>query len=462
MTAGDPAVSPPSWDSGAIGPAVRPPARSRSGVAIGAVVVLAAIVLGVLVATGVFAHAFGSGGSPGATTPPAASPVSYFQARSASEAEADQQPGGPWNLEDVYGFDSNESHSYVSISDAPWAFGCSAVGVAGASTAVTIPAYDGNTSRGLAPWWGFLYQSLSASYAVFVQVTGASSVAASSLNGTCYANALVHVAIPESVIDSPVAAAAAWNETGAAYLGAHPNATTTFALSAMTGASPGGSGLAIPDAQWQVGYDGCDPFGWNGAAQQPSVLAEVNASSGRAVGSAGGTSDCGPPSSPTPGDVGFALGPASPLIGACASGENTGASPGQSGGCFPGDATLTVALNFSLLTLGSIGVGASTCTTNLGGTFCQGVEVGATPGALAVLDGQGEVIASTPVSSGMLETASSGWELFAPGASNATALSANDSIVIDLGSGAPFLGTGVIAWFYGHGLYGGEIDDYAG
>ncbi len=414
-----------------------------------------AVTVGTLWAVGAFA-------SPRASSPPlrvtgVPELATFAPARNASESLVRNVSGGPWTLLYAEGIDARNVSSVPSVLYTPWGFGCTLSAVGGGATELSVPAFTGNDSSGVAPWWILVFQAEGLGTALVVQVTGGAATPAGLLTGNCLASERIIGSVPSSVINSPEAAASAWNETGASYLATYSNATVTLSLSPQ---SRQGFGLEEygPVSLWSIDYNGCDAFGISGNGSQPAGSVSFNASSDAPGPGSYELSNCRPITTPygPPISSALTLGPGS--ASTCATGSSV--APGGIGGCLPGDATITLNLNASVVELGSVVLSVDLCS-DIGGLLeCELATTSPGPGALSVLSGNDHVLASTTVASGALTMGAAGWTDLMAGVSNSTLLTATDLLEFDLGTTTPLSAAGALVTVMGENGYEGYVESF--
>jgi hypothetical protein len=161
--------------------------------------------------------------------------------------------GGGWNLLFAAGLVSATS---VTIPENATAFSnlsCTFAPVTPGAN-LSVPAYAGNRSAGLAPAWEFGYGSLANGIALVSVIDGQGVVVGTLTGGDCGVAAFLS-SIPGNVIDSSQAAAAA-QPYARDFLAADPNASAVFGLGPA--AFFGGSGLGV---EWVVLYSTCSAKG---------------------------------------------------------------------------------------------------------------------------------------------------------------------------------------------------------
>jgi hypothetical protein len=142
-----------------------------------------------------------------------------------------------------------------------------------------VPPFAGSFSAGIAPWWIFVFEAGANGPFAIVAVVNTTAFALAELSGPkCTTSSAGLDPLPSGVVDSPTAALAAWNGTGAGYVGAHPNATT------LTMTAFGGITVIVPvyPASWLFVYGSCSPLA-GGSVSSTARVATVGLTSGSFV-----------------------------------------------------------------------------------------------------------------------------------------------------------------------------------
>lgn len=195
---------------------LRPP-RRREPIYIGAGVAVAVLVLVV-----VFVAGFGLQGS-GAVGPI----LTYSEARPVADRTVGGFEGGNWNLLFAAGLVSSRSLTLPVNTTTIANLSCTFTPISSTEN-LTLPAFTGNRSAGVAPAWEFAYASVTGGIAL-VSVVGGKGTVAGTLSGTRCALAGLLSPIPGDVIDSSQAAAAVRPEAQA-FLASDPNASAVFGI----------------------------------------------------------------------------------------------------------------------------------------------------------------------------------------------------------------------------------------
>jgi hypothetical protein len=198
-----------------------PPKRRRTlGYALIAAVIVVVLVL--LFATQVIPLSPSSSSTGG-------SALTFSEARPIANASVAGFQDGGWYLILAAGLDSPTSESIPTNSSASGSGNCTLTLVSGASATLSIPAFTGSRTAGVAPAWEFLYRNGAGSVAVVTVVSGAASVIGTIGGTTCSFLFGLFSTLSSPVIDSSQAAAAAASDAGT-FLTQHPNASAEFGL----------------------------------------------------------------------------------------------------------------------------------------------------------------------------------------------------------------------------------------
>jgi hypothetical protein len=243
----------------------RPPSRTRRYVGV-AVAVAVAVVL-VVVVVGPLLTGSGSGGG--------AALLTYSGARPIADHAVSGFEGGGWTLLFAAGLDSATAVEATLNTSALGNISCFLTPVT-ATGALTLPAYPGNRSLGVAPAWEFGYRNSADLIALVSVVNGLGEVLATLSGLQCALFAQLITPIPGSVLDSSQAAAAV-HSSAAAFLVAHPNASAVFGL--VGGFAIGGRN---PGPEWSIQYSTC-ALGKSAVGTGVAFNATVNATSGQVV-----------------------------------------------------------------------------------------------------------------------------------------------------------------------------------
>jgi hypothetical protein len=225
-------------------PRSRPRAPSRRLLVIGAIAVVAVVLSGTV-------HFVAFRPSP----TPSQVAIQFSAARNLANAIADAH--GTWLLGAAYGTDSAVASKLVPYGF----FDCNVSAFTGPipfPINLTVPAFDGNLSSGVATVWTFLYMQQSSSSEIVVYVlNGAASIAFELYGPNCHAGGTLNQILGpvQNPVDSSVAIANALKAGGSTFLTQHPRGDSLH-MSVV-----GGEG-------WVVGWTTCrlslDAFGWAG------------------------------------------------------------------------------------------------------------------------------------------------------------------------------------------------------
>jgi hypothetical protein len=147
----------------------------------------------------------------------------------------------------------------------------------GSTTNVTVPAYSGAFSAGLAPFWAVLLSESSGGAATLVLVVNATALPVATVSGAgCLAGGLGSQPLPADTADSPTAAAAAWSFAGQDWSSAAGSSVQGVAMIAIGGGSFEGTTY---EASWLTAYLPCDPLA-GGTVSTPADVVVALLSSG--------------------------------------------------------------------------------------------------------------------------------------------------------------------------------------
>ncbi len=213
-------------------------------IALGSAVAVAGIAMGVIFLSG----------------PPAPNGVAFLAAGASGASALHSLLNGSWELAGGAGVEQ-PTPSTVSLSNGSSLLGpnCTISLLPGAppSGQLTIPAYHGPFTTGLAPFWLLLYESPSGdSFAVVAVVEGAPSPLATLSGANCSLTLAGVTPLPSGAVDSPVAARAAWAASGSGWVAADPGLTTLTMVAVGSGTFMGFSFVEV----WLVQYAPCSPF----------------------------------------------------------------------------------------------------------------------------------------------------------------------------------------------------------
>ncbi len=270
--------SPPS-ESGLpiapVPPAAAPPAPARRPnrvplyVAVGAIAVVLLLLL-VLVAAPMLTGSGKGGSSPVDMTYAHAKPI-------ADQAVANFQGGGWVAVVGSGVAPENTTVVPVNATSVATSTNCSLNVSAGAPSSLTVPAYNGTRTSGVAPLWTFVYKNVVGLAAVVVVLNGQATVLGTISGGTCASVFAFLSPIPSNVVDSSVAAAAVAG-AAAPFLASYPNASTVYAL--LGGIN---FGVLSSGPQWTVLYTTCPAVSAGSTAVGAQFNATVNGTTGQLI-----------------------------------------------------------------------------------------------------------------------------------------------------------------------------------
>ncbi len=287
-------------------PAVPPPATARRPnrlplyVAVGAVAVVLLLLL-LLVAAPMLTGS-GKGGS-------STVEMTYAHAKPIADNAMANFQGGGWAAVLASGVAPENStvlpRNLTSVSSST---NCSLNLSAGAPANLTVPAFNGTRTSGVAPLWFFIYKNVAGLAAIVVVLNGQATVLGTISGGVCASIFAFLSPIPSNVIDSSQVAAAV-SGAAATFLASYPNASTDYAL--LGGLN---FGVLSRASQWSVLYTTCPlaSSGSNGVGAQ--FNATVNATTGQVISTQTTTGVSCSSSSGTPLGSALAFGPASSTI----------------------------------------------------------------------------------------------------------------------------------------------------
>jgi hypothetical protein len=224
-------------------------------------------------------------GSPGLSVP-------FSEARSLAEAAAnDYLPGSPVVVA-ALGLDERTGTT-VQLTNLSSLLGASCTFTPlpgrGSTANVTVPAFAGAFSAGLAPFWAVLLSAGSGASATLVLVVNATALAVATVTGPgCLATVGGSSGLPEDAADSPTAAAAAWSYAGQGWSTAAGSSVQGMAMLAIGGGSFEGTTY---EASWLTVYLPCDPLA-GGSVATPAEVVVALLSSGFPLVSATHDVDC--------------------------------------------------------------------------------------------------------------------------------------------------------------------------
>ncbi len=268
-------ASEPSVPTPPNAPAVPPPAPVRRPnrvplyVAVGAVAVVVLLLL-ILVAAPML-----TGSGKGGSTPV---DMTYAHAKPIADAAMANYRGGGWVPVVASGI-APENSTVVALnatSVAP-STNCTLNANAGAPSSLTVPAYNGTRTSGVAPLWDFIYKNVTGVAAIVVVLNGQATVIGTISGGVCASLFAFLSPIPSNVIDSSQVAAAVAG-AAATFLASYPNASTVYAL--LGGFN---FGVISSGPQWSVIYTTCSPGATGSVGVGAQFNATVNATTGRVI-----------------------------------------------------------------------------------------------------------------------------------------------------------------------------------
>lgn len=211
------------------------------------------------------------------SSPTTGSVLTYSGARSVADRTVGGFEGGGWNLLFAAGVAPAVAVSAPEGTSTTLANLSCTYNPVGSPRNVTVPAFTGNRSAGLAPAWEFGYTSISSDAIALVSVVNGTGNVTGTLTGGDCAYADLLPGVPGSVIDSSRAAAIV-APYARPFLMEYPNASAAFVLGPS--AFFGGSGLSY---DWTVLYSTCSlTSGTSGTGGE--FNATVNALNGTVVG----------------------------------------------------------------------------------------------------------------------------------------------------------------------------------
>jgi len=268
-------------------------------------VVVVLVALGVilaLVAAGVF-----NSTSSSATTP------TYSGAFGPANHSAGQVPGGPWEPVAAIAFDTPTGVTVPVGSSVGTNCTLAPVGSGPTPTTLYIPAYHGAFASGASPWWGIVFDQRSTHQILLVQVLNGTAQAIAVGSGPCGASFQNFTTIPSKVVDSSVAASAAWSDGGSAFAAAHSSLNLSMEMGLIGGGTFGGVPVGTV---WVIQLTPCGALGSGGpSGTQPTFEALVDAETGVVSLATATTTVCGTSGSSltTPLGTVLAMGAPAPL-----------------------------------------------------------------------------------------------------------------------------------------------------
>ena len=256
-------------------PAVPPPAPVRRPNRVPLYVAVGAVALVVLLLLILVAAPMLTGSGKGGSTPV---DMTYAHAKPIADAAMANFRGGGWVPVVASGV-APENSTVVALnatSVAP-STNCTLNANAGAPTSLTVPAYNGTRTSGVAPLWDFIYKNVTGVAAIVVVLNGQATVIGTISGGVCASLFGFLSPIPSNVIDSSQVAAAVAG-AAATFLSSYPNASTVYAL--LGGFN---FGVISSGPQWSVIYTTCSPGSTGSVGVGAQFNATVNATTGRVI-----------------------------------------------------------------------------------------------------------------------------------------------------------------------------------
>jgi len=374
---------------------------------IGVVVVIILVVVALLLAGLIPGFHLGgsSTSSSGLTTEQSAS--------STATSFANGITGAPWSLKFASGMDSTTgwTNNVSTYSNSSCPLHGSTI------SKVNYPSYTGSYSTGLAHVWLFVFTSTGGAQLILVVQNGSAVEAGQTIGPGCVPGGLA--TLTGSLVDSSAAAqAAVATPNGSKYVSEVAESNASYFLEhALIGT------LASTVPVWLIYFNGCS------GRNSSSYGAEVYATNGTVLSSryfAGApSSSCGKLLPP----IGSALALGNAHGMSCPTGS--GVLPGDTGGCTAGDWSYTVTVESSTVALDDFELKVAGPT---------GAAFTATGSAsFTVLNVTGDVIASYVVGAGSFSMTST-WHTYSTGESDASPLTATDTVIVDMGQTSPTTG----------------------
>jgi hypothetical protein len=366
----------------------------------------------------------------GSSTHPGSSEVSFSAARATATSGV---PSGPWALESAIGIGPANTTTFPINLTAET--NCTVTSFSGPlPSSLTIPTFQGNFAAGVVPEWLFSFGQASTGAELAVAVSGGVPVLQVELSGpNCATGVGEETPIPNTIVDSPAAASAAYAAGGEAYLQNHSTGVSLDMV--LIDFTPMSSTPAVLD--WDVLYSTCSLLETTGNSQNTGVAfsAAVNATTGVVVPGSNTTESCGVTPSPGIGSA-LTLGPATLIVGPGSGGTLAGQ------GCTSGDYCYEVPIVSAADNVAPNDFDAAVATSN--DTIFPSV-------GFAVTNVAGQVVVYAP---GPVE---SSWT---PGVGNpGSILTSTMSIVVDLGTSIPS-GQNWFLMVTGTGPFAGSTLDY--
>jgi len=415
------------------GPAPGTPAtggsKSKRTVAIAVVAIVIVVLLVVSLALAGVLH-LGGGGSSGST----ANTSTEESAAATSGNLASGISGGPWSLVDAFGSDSTTTVTHNASSAFPGNATCYLQN--GTISSVTVPAYSGNYSNGMAQLWLFEYYH--ADHALLIVVQNGAAHEVGEVGGPgCYFTGAPTL-LPSGLVDSSAAAqAAVRTSAGASFARTYASANATYSL-LNQGIYVRGTLTNL--SVWDIDFQACSA---NTTQSFSSVVYATNATVLMADSSTGGSCGGSPHSIP----IGTAFAAGNPISSVCATGDTYAAN-----GCLAGDYTYTLTIETATASFASVLFEVRTPT----GAIVNAPSVG----GFTVVNIMGQIAAqmTTPTTALVMNTTFGTYgaspvcngEACGP----STVFTSIYSIVIDMGTGNP-TGQGYSFVVVGTGAYSG-------
>jgi hypothetical protein len=236
------------------GPVPPPPRRKGGWIAAGVLAAVAVVVVVLLVLSGIL-HVGSSSGGASAGTGPVGTPVLYSAAVSSARSAQTSAIDGPWTIEAMEGFGTDDGVSGISGEGDLSISGCTTVWTTSAS--ISAPATPSNATAGeLGFWFALSENRTGATLLTIVDDLGSGGVTATNaviLTGGCVSEALEFGPIVSSAVDSSTAVTVADENGGSSFLGGHAGVTTL---------------LLQAGAEWIVIYTTCGLYATGGTGTE--------------------------------------------------------------------------------------------------------------------------------------------------------------------------------------------------
>ncbi len=252
---------PPFLDRVSSGTEVRAPPRRSPWKVIGAIVVVAIFIVGVIFIAGVFPRPNGTTSTP-----------TFSDAQQAANSAAGGYHGGGWSGLAAVAFATVQATEFTAtqIEEVIGAVHCTVTWNPSAPQIIRVPATPAGTSTGGASSWFFLYSNSALALLTVVVTNGSAQPLFTATGGSC---ALVPAALQplSGVVDSSTAVAAANAKGGTSFLATYPEVNRTWAV-----ASP-----LLVGPTWIVNYSECPiPPPVNASVHSVEFNATVDAQTG--------------------------------------------------------------------------------------------------------------------------------------------------------------------------------------